>query len=190
MWQYGSYFQCLLSDCARIDKTARQVRSLLFCVCVAGTITSARWWSISSPCSPMMAARPLFFTVPSTAVSPTGRSLCQTWTWTICFKLMKLNTHVHAKRITVRSPMLPAWLPFDWVALFKWEPLLLALEGRLQRMQTKYIIPGTINQKCTPRKNHFISPVGTEIIQIPTWPMPSFELKKCDLHPSSYCLKI
>lgn len=50
-------------------------------VCFAGTATSVSWLNISSPCALSTAARPLLWTVLSTAVSPIGRSLCQNWTW-------------------------------------------------------------------------------------------------------------
>ncbi len=79
----------------------QHIDCMCVCVCFAGTATSVSWWNISSPCSLSGAARPLLWTVLSTAVSLTGRSLCQNWTWMHYCRHTYKHTHTHTQAHTL-----------------------------------------------------------------------------------------
>lgn len=72
------------------------------CLCFVGTATSVSWWNISFQCCRSRTALPLLWRVPSTAVSPTGRSRSQNWTWTRCCRsqIPDLPLPVYWDRIT------------------------------------------------------------------------------------------
>lgn len=88
-------------------KTKTILRRFFFCdsvvcLCFVGTATSVSWWNISFQCCRSRTALPLLWRVPSTAVSPTGRSRSQNWTWTRCCRsqIPDLPLPVYWDRIT------------------------------------------------------------------------------------------